>query len=247
MSLIDFFKENNKVALCFSGGVDSAYLLYMAKKCGADIKAYYVKTQFQPNFELEDAKRLATELNVKMSVIDIDILCRNEILINSPNRCYYCKKMMFQAIKDRAIKEGYNTIIDGTNASDNLNDRAGVRAIKELNVCSPLYDCGITKDEIRQLSKQAKLFTYNKPAYACLATRIYTGDIITNDKLKLIEKAENYLTSIGFSDFRVRLFNKTARLEINNSQFPKAIEMKNDIVNNLSPLFDGVLLDLIGR
>lgn len=206
MNLRDFFRENPKTALAFSGGVDSAYLLYAALECGAQVRAYYVKSVFQPRFELEDARRLAEELEADMRELPADVLADTVIAANPVDRCYHCKRRIFTAIAAAAAEDGFPVLMDGTNASDDAGDRPGMRALRELSVRSPLRECGLTKDRIRQLSKEAGLFTWDKPAYACLATRIPTGVAITEDRLRKTEAAEQYLTSLGLTDFRVRMF-----------------------------------------
>lgn len=243
----EFFAENPKAAIAFSGGADSAYLLYAAKKYGEDIKAYYVKTQFQPSFELADAKRLASELDVNLEVIKADILSKEEVSKNPQNRCYYCKKHIFNLIRSHALSDGYELILDGTNASDIEADRAGMKALAELSVRSPLRECGLAKDRIRTLSRKAGLFTWDKPAYACLATRIGAGDRITAQMLKRVEGAEDCLFSLGFTDFRIRVFNGAARIQLPSEQMLKAVEMREQICCELKPYFDIVLLDLEGR
>lgn len=247
MTLEDFFRENPRAALGFSGGVDSAYLLYAAKKCGADIKPYYIKTAFQPQFELDDALRLAGQLEIEVTVIEHDVLSSTDIAANPENRCYYCKTALFGLLRSRAAEDGYPVLIDGTNASDEAGDRPGMRALKELAVRSPLRECGLTKDEIRRRSKDAGLFTWNKPAYACLATRIPTGDIITGDMLERVEAAENQLFDLGFSDFRVRVFQGAARLQLPEAQLTEAADRRTEITRALAPYFDTVLLDLKAR
>lgn len=244
MNLNDFFLKYNKVALAFSGGVDSAYLLYYAKKCGADIKAYYVKSDFQPEFELNDAKKLANELNADLSIINLDVLKHDDICKNPKNRCYYCKKQIFNAIVKSALNDGYNVIIDGTNASDDAEERAGMKVLKELNVLSPLRLCGLTKEQIREKSKEANLFTFDKPAYSCLATRIKTGEYITKDKLKTTEYAESVLFDLGFTDFRVRMFENSAKIQLKENQFTLFMGKRAEILEKLKNLYDNVLLDL---
>ena len=247
MELKDFFEKHNKVALAFSGGVDSVYLLYAAVKYGVEVTAYYVKTQFQPLFELNDAKRAAEEIGAELKVIDYDILQHKGIVENTGERCYYCKGMLFNAIIENASVDGYTTVIDGTNASDMENDRPGMRALRELKVLSPLRECGITKEKIRELSRLARLFTWDKPAYACLATRIPTGEVITEDKLFKVEAGENILFRLGFSDFRIRLFNGAGRIQVPAEQMNRLLCMRETIVKDLQPYFDTVLLDLKGR
>ncbi len=247
MELKDFFENNPRAAIAFSGGVDSAYLLYAAKKLGAEVKAYYVKTQFQPRFETEDAKRLASELNADMEIIYIDVLDDIKIASNPENRCYFCKRKIFGVIREHAVRDGYDVLLDGTNASDREDDRPGMRALRELEVKSPLRECGLTKDKIRELSHKAGLFTWDKPAYACLATRIPHSEKITAYILERVERAENCLFNLGFSDFRVRVFNGAARLQLPSAQFEMAVKAHAEISAAFKPYFDIVLLDLKGR
>lgn len=243
MTLNDFFRDNPKVALAFSGGVDSAYLLYAACEAGADVRAYYVKTDFQPGFEFEDAGRMCEELGAEMSVIYLDILGDPEVEANPPDRCYHCKKHVFRAITERAKKDGYDLIIDGTNASDDLGDRPGVRALREYGVRSPLRECGLTKDMIRALSREAGLFTWDKPAYACLATRIQTGQKITYDTLKAVEACEAFMSELGFRDFRVRVRGNDALIQIREEDYERYIYEKDDVEGTIIRYFDGVSLD----
>lgn len=205
-ALRQFFEKHPSLALAFSGGTDSAYLLYAATACGCDVRAYYASSPFQPAFELEDAKRLARSLNAKMTVLPLNVL-ENEIVRSNPaDRCYYCKNAIFGHILEAAAKDGYTEIIDGTNASDDAGDRPGMRALRELRVLSPLRLCGITKKALREYSRNAGLFTWDKPAYACLATRVPTGTPIDANVLKKVEWAETELARMGFTDFRVRVF-----------------------------------------
>ena len=247
MELKDFFREHPRAALAFSGGVDSAYLLYAAVSAGVDVTAYYVKTVFQPDFELEDARRLSEELGARMKVIPLDILSDQEVCQNPSDRCYHCKRRIFGAIAETARAEGYELLLDGTNASDDADDRPGMRALKELSVLSPLRLCGLTKDEIRRLSREAGLFTWDKPAYACLATRIPTGQAITGELLSRTEKAEEYLRRLGFTDLRIRLFSGCARLQLKAADIPRLMKHRKEILRELGRYYGAVLLDLEAR
>lgn len=247
MTLKEFFTQHPKAALAFSGGTDSAYLLYAGLKCGADIRPYYIKTAFQPQFELGDAERLAHQLGVKLTVIDLDVLSHDEIKANPANRCYFCKTALFTALQSRAKADGCSVLLDGTNASDDAADRPGMKALRELSVLSPLRLCGLTKDEIRKRSQEAGLFTWDKPAYACLATRIPTDCVIDEETLRKVEESENALFRLRFSDFRVRVFHGAARIQVPQSQMETAVRMADDIQKSLRPYFDTVLLDLNGR
>ncbi len=240
----DFFRDKHLVALAFSGGTDSAYLFYVAKESGCDIRPYYVNTPFQPQFELEDAQKLADAMQVSLTVLEYDILRLPAIVRNESDRCYYCKQAIFRLIQQAAHADGCELIVDGTNASDDYDSRPGMKALSELGVRSPLRECGLTKPQIRELSRQAGLFTWDKPAYACLATRIPTGTLIDADTLNRVEQAENYLASLGFSDFRVRVFHDAAKIQISKSQLNQACAMRLEVLAGLSQYFDEVLLDL---
>lgn len=245
MELKEFFMINSKVAIAFSGGVDSAYLLYEAAKSEADVRAYYFKGPFQPEFEFEDAVRFASELGVEMEIVsDRSLLTQNSVAGNPPDRCYYCKRIIFERIAEAAAKDGYFTICDGTNASDDADDRPGMRALRELEIRSPLRECGLEKTRIRELSEKAGLFTWDKPSYACLATRIPVGSIITEDKLRRIERAEGYLTELGFTDFRVRMpGERTAKLQLREEQLCHFVEKRVQIVQELRKYYDIIVLD----
>lgn len=243
MTLQEFFTEHPKAALGFSGGVDSSYLLWAAVNAGADIAPYYIQTAFQPAFELEDAKRLCAQIGVKLNVIQLDALADPRVAANPANRCYYCKVGLFGALRARAKADGYDLLLDGTNASDDAGDRPGMKALREMEVRSPLRECGLTKAMIRQESRKAGLFTWDKPAYACLATRVPTGRTITSELLRRVEGAETALFALGFTDFRVRLYDEAARLQLPEGQLAKAVKQRQAIRQALAPWFDVVLLD----
>ena len=247
MTLEQFFQENPRCALGFSGGVDSAYLLYAGVKAGADIKPYFIKTAFQPAFELADAQKLAEGLGVEVTVLELDALADPRVAANPADRCYYCKQNLFRTLKDRAIADGYPVLLDGTNASDEAGDRPGMRALAELSVRSPLRECGLTKAEIRARSREAGLFTWDKPAYACLATRVPAGETITADILARVEGAEDALFRLGYTDFRVRVFHSAARLQLPRGQMERAVREAETIQAALKPYFTPLLLELEGR
>ena len=247
MTLEQFFQENPRCALGFSGGVDSAYLLYAGVKAGADIRPYFIKTAFQPAFELADAQKLAQGLGVALTVVELDALADPRVAANPADRCYYCKRNLFRALKERAIADGYPVLLDGTNASDQADDRPGMRALAELSVRSPLRECGLTKAEIRARSREAGLFTWDKPAYACLATRVPAGEALTADILARVEGAEDALFRLGYTDFRVRVFHGAARLQLPRGQMERAAREAEDIQAALKPYFTPILLDLEGR
>lgn len=141
MTLNEFFSIHPKAALGFSGGVDSAYLLYAAVRNGVQVQPYFVKTPFQPEFELRDARRLAAELKVRLIVLEYDILSHPQVSSNPSDRCYHCKTAIFRHLKQRALSDGFSLFLDGTNASDDWGDRPGMKALKELEIRSPLREC----------------------------------------------------------------------------------------------------------
>ena len=243
MTIKEYFELNNKAAIAFSGGVDSAYLLYAAAEAGADVKAYYVRSVFQPDFEFEDAKRVAAMIGCRLRVIEADVLSDKRVAANPKDRCYYCKQHIMRAITDAARADGYGIVCDGTNASDDVDDRPGFRALGEYGIRSPLRECGLTKADIRKASKEAGLPTWNKPAYACLATRILTGEKITEEKLRTTEQAEDILFAMGFRDIRVRMRGKNALVQIEESRHAEALGRAEEIKEALSGLYDEVKID----
>ena len=248
ISLKAFFSKYRKAALGFSGGVDSSYLLWAALACGAEVRAYYACTAFQPTFEREDALRLARSLGVEPTILELDVLACPEVTQNPPDRCYYCKKQIFGAISGKAREDGFNILLDGTNASDEAGDRPGMRALKELSVLSPLRMCGLTKEEIRCRSREAGLFTWDKPAYACLATRTPAGEPITARLLQRTEEAETAMAALGFRDFRVRHRGDEAFLEITKDQRALLQETWEQVENTLKEKgYKKVFVDMTAR
>ena len=222
-------------------------MLYAGLRYGAKIKAYFVKTAFQPEFELQDAHRLAKQVGTEINVLEKNILENAQVVSNPPNRCYFCKKSIFETLRAQALADGIPLMIDGTNASDDTADRPGMKALTELSVRSQLRECGITKDEVRRLSKEAGLFTWDKPAYACLATRLPSGRTITKELLRNVEKAEDALFAFGFTDFRVRVMDEGAKLQFPQEQMNKLLDKRQDVIKAIKPYFPVILLDLEGR
>lgn len=262
--LKDWFARQPRVALAFSGGADSALLLHAAVTAGADVLAIMVKSQFQHSFERADATRLATELGVRLLSVQCDVLADPAVVANGPQRCYYCKRAMFATILAEAEKLGYSCVIDGTNASDDPADRPGMRALAELGIRSPLRKTGLDKIAIRALAKEAGLFTWNKPANACLATRIPTGMAITVADLARVEAAETGMRDLGFADLRVRILPDVPNLpdppgqaprpgcqiacvQLPQAELERAAGMSRQIIAAIRPYFARVLLDLEGR
>ena len=247
MTLEQFFFKYPRGALAFSGGVDSAYLLWAGIQTGAEIRPCFVKTAFQPRFELEDGKKLCEQLDVQMTVIEYDVLSDSQIAANPAGRCYLCKRRLLSIMKEWAAAEGLPLLLDGTNASDDTGDRPGMRALRELEVRSPLRECGLTKERIRELSREAGLFTWDKPSYACLATRIPCGRPISPKDLERVERGEELLGKMGFRDFRLRLTEGGGKLQVLEHQIPLVQERRADILAALKTDFSELTLDLQPR
>jgi len=247
MTLREFFAQNPKVALAFSGGVDSTYLLYAGLQSGADIRPYFIKTAFVPDFEFEAAQELCRKLGADLQVLRLDVFALPEVIANPKDRCYYCKKALFSVLLQRTAADGYPVLVDGTNASDDAGDRPGMLALREFGVRSPLRECGLTKAEIRALSREAGLPTWDMPSRACLATRIPAGTGITEEALLRVEGAEEALSRLGFRDLRVRKLGEVARIQLPEEELGRAMELRGRIIEEFRPFFSEVVLDLIPR
>jgi len=214
--------------IAFSGGVDSTFLLRAAKEMlKANIITVTFRSEIIPQSEIEDAKSLASELGVKHIIIDSDILHHKPFLSNDNQRCYYCKKFIFSELSDIAKKNNLKYIIEGSNADDAHDYRPGRKVLNEMNILSPLAQAGLTKEEIRKLSRKMGLPTWNKLALACLATRIPYGTPITKDKIRRISICEQFLHELGFKQVRVRDHQTIARIEIPQSDIKKLVKTKN--------------------
>lgn len=182
-TLETFFARTPRLAVAFSGGCDSSYLLTAALRAGCDVKAYGVRTAFQPAFEIEDACRLAAELGVEFELIDADVLSHDEVCANGPDRCYRCKTFIFSTILARMAVDGFQVLADGTNVTDDPANRPGFQALAELGVVSPLRRAGMTKDMVRAASRELGLFTADKPSFSCIAVHVGAGCRITEEVL----------------------------------------------------------------
>lgn len=174
-----FFARTPRLAVAFSGGCDSAYLLAAAQRAGCEVRAYLMATAFQPAFERADAQRLAEELGIGLQVVEADVLARPDICANGPDRCYLCKGLVFGALGAAAASDGFEVLADGTNASDDPSRRPGFRALAEQGVASPLRRAGLTKQAVRAASRRLGLFTADKPRFSCLAVHVPAGQPLT--------------------------------------------------------------------
>src|SRR5471030_2577143 len=220
--LIKYLKSLGKVVLAFSGGVDSTFLLRAAKDAlGDNLKAVTIMSPYIPKWEIAEAKELAEKLGVKHEIIEAPII--ESIKYNPEDRCYLCKTAVFSMIISVAKEQGYDCIIDGTNFDDISDYRPGLRALKELEVKSPLLECKLTKAEIRAFSKELNLNTWDKPSYACLLTRIPYGNELKVEDFEKIENAERFMMSIGFRAIRVRCHGDLARVEVDRKDRSKLL------------------------
>lgn len=183
-----FFAEHNRVAVAFSGGCDSCLVLALAKKYCKDVKAYMVFTDFQMRSDLLDARNFARACGVDLEVFELDILKHENMQQNPENRCYLCKSLMFQTIRNAAVRDGFDTLVDGTNLSDDPSNRPGFKALKEYDVISPLRLCGLEKSDVRALSAALGLISANKPSFSCIATKFPYGTILSSGILRQKER-----------------------------------------------------------
>ncbi len=212
-------------AIAFSGGVDSTFLLAVAKKAAKNkVLAISVDSQFVPQKEIELAKQLAKDFRVEHFCLKVDILSNKDVLQNTSQRCYFCKKEIFSHIEKFAREKGIDTLLHGINTDDLKDFRPGLKAAEELGFLTPLADAGFSKSDIRELSRQMDLVTWDKPSQSCLVTRIPYHDVINVEKLIRIEKAEKILHDLGFEQVRVRTHGEMARVEVDARLIDRVME-----------------------
>ncbi len=249
-NLLEDLKKMERVVIACSGGVDSTFLLKAASQSGlSDILAVTGRSESLPEEELSFAKEIAGSLKVRHKIIATEELRDNNYAENSPDRCYYCKKELFTKLSDIASKENYLYVLDGTNADDANDWRPGRRAAGENGVKSPLLDAGLGKEEIREISRNLGLPTWNKPATPCLSSRFPYGQRITAEGLRRVDRAEAFIRSFGIKELRVRSHSNVARIEVHPAEFAKLTEdtAREKIADFFRSLgYEYVTLDLQG-
>jgi len=236
-NLIEHIKKYEKAAIAYSGGVDSTYLLFISRKAlGDNLLAVTVSTRYMYKNEIEEAGLFAKEQGINSKILELPI--PEDIVDNPHDRCYLCKKNIFNNLKNLCGDLEIKYIFDGTNYDDTKVYRPGLKALEELDIISPLKENGLTKEEIRQLSFYHKLKTYDKPSNPCILTRLAEGEKIEEAKLRRIEDGENFIKSLGYSDVRIRSIGDTARIE-----FPKD-RIKDVFLNDKYILINARLKEL---
>ena len=246
--LKNIISSYENIAVAFSGGVDSSFLLKISSEAlGKKCIAFTFETPAHLKDEINQAKKIAQSLNVKHIIIPVDLTELKEFQSNTFDRCYHCKKFMFSKLKNQVKNKGIEYILEGSN-SDDLNDyRPGMKALQELDIKSPLIEAGLNKSEIREISKQIDLPTWDKPANPCLATRIPYGETISKVKLKQVKEAEKILHNIGINELRVRNQNNIARIEVKKTDYQLILDNTEKIIKKFKELgFTYITLDVEG-
>ncbi len=238
------------VVVAFSGGVDSTFLAHQAHlTLGERSFCVTIRSSIHPAFEMEEASQLVRSFGLRHRFVDADVMSIPEVSGNSPDRCYHCKSSLFTQLSSLAAAEGLAWVADGSNVDDDDDYRPGMRALAELGIRSPLREAGLTKAEIREASRRFDLPTWDKPAYACLATRIPYGQPLTTEALRMVELGEAALRRMGFRRFRLRHHGDTARIEIAPEELGRALDpvAAGEMVALIKPLgYTYVCLDLEG-
>lgn len=249
-NLKELIKSYEKLVISFSGGVDSSFLARVAHDVlGDNVLAVTARSATYPEREFKEAVEFAKTYGIPHRVIVSEELEIDGFSQNPVNRCYLCKTELLDKVIDIAKNEGYNYVAEGSNKDDLGDFRPGLQAVKEHGVVSPLREAGLTKDDIRELSKELGLKTWNKPSFACLSSRFPYGQTITVEKLNMVDKAEDFLLNKGFTQVRVRHLGDTARIELLADDISRMLdpELREETVKLLKSLgFIYITLDLAG-
>ena len=248
--LKNFLRGLERVAVAYSGGVDSTFLLKVAHDTlGDKVFALTAASVFVPRSELEAAKNFCAAEKIRQVIFSAQVLSIDGISFNPPDRCYLCKRELFRNFLRLAAAEGAIHVVEGSNVDDASDYRPGMRALAELDIKSPLRAVGLSKAEIRALSREMNLPTADKPSMACLASRFVHGEELTAEKLSLVERAEELLRAMGFGQFRVRIHGRLARIEILPADFDKMMtaDIRGEVAEKFRAYgFEYVALDLTG-
>lgn len=240
--------KGKSVIIAFSGGVDSTVVAHLTQKVCKDILLITVISEWISDYEIEEAQAISEYLKIPHDILKVNI--KKHLWDNPPDRCFHCKLFIFSRLLEYCSQKGFDIVVDGTNASDIIGHRPGLKALKQLGIHSPLLQGNITKEEVRQIAMHNNLPIANKPAMACLASRIPYGEKITLEKLTRVEEGEKFLRELGFSrQLRLRDHNTIVRIEIDSKDFTTLLEKDtiNQIVEKLHSLgYSFVTLDLEG-
>ena len=248
--LLSILKGYGSLLVAYSGGVDSSFLLAMAREAlNKNLIAVTSASPLYPQRETREAENFANSLGVEHIIVHSQIMHRDDFISNPKERCYLCKKNLIEDLLKIARARDIEYVAHGANVDDLSDYRPGYAATQEMGIKAPLVDANLTKNDIRRLSKQMNLSTWNKPQMACLASRIPYGTLITEKDLKMIEQAEQVLANIGFTGYRVRVHGKAARIEVDTKDIERIINPKTRslVVEKLRKIgFSHVAVDLEG-